>query len=258
MRRRWLPPTSLQDPLLPRLSPAGRLLLGLLCLLDVALIAAHLSLKLIGQPSGWTFDLGAERGYGELAQYLKAGWLAALLLLVAALRRAGVFVAWAALFLFIGADDWFAWHEQAGARAAATWPDRGDWVWHLGELAMLTGLLLAFLVVAVPLHLRSRGTARAISRRLFWLTAALGAFGVGVDAIHHLLFNDPWADVPFTVIEDGGELVILSAITAFAFAAAERALRPDGPRPGGAAGALDHAPDTARGPDAARPDPSAR
>lgn len=209
------------------LTSGAGLLLCLFLAADAALIALHLSLKFVGYPSGWTFDLGAERGYGELIQYLKAIWIALLLLTLLQRLRAPVFLAWAALFAYIAADDWFGLHERAGEWAGARWPERGDWVWHAGELGFLVGVVVMFLVVAVPLHRRERGRSREVSRRLFWLAAALGAVGVGVDAVHHLLFDAPWADVPFTVLEDGGELVLMSVIVAFVFAVAERTGRPE-------------------------------
>lgn len=209
------------------LTASGRLLLGLLWVVDLALVLAHLSLKYVGQPSGWTFDLGAERSYGELVQYLKYAWTALLLVLLAFTRRELVFLAWALLFLCLGADDWFGLHERAGEWASERWGDLGGWVWHLGELGFLVAVLGVFLAIAVPLHQRSTGEGRRVSWSMFGLAAVLGGVGVGVDAVHHLVFDgQAWADVPFTVLEDGGELVILSLITAFLFGAAQRAMTP--------------------------------
>lgn len=190
-------------------------LLWLLLAADFALITLHLSRAIIGEPSGHTFDLGVDQGYGEFLNYLKIGWCALMLAHLAWQHRAGVFAVWSAAFTYYLADDWFSVHERAGLAMAQHAPALGEAAIHLGELAWLA---LIGVLVSGPLWWawrRAPAEARAICRSLLVLVAVLAAFGVAVDAVHHLLFAAPVFDVPLTTFEDGGELVVMSVITAF-------------------------------------------
>jgi uncharacterized protein with GYD domain len=57
------------------------------------------------------------------------------------------------------------------------------------------------------------------------MLAALAAFGVGVDLIHEMLPRGRWYDV-VGIVEDGGEMVVMSFIVALVFASAARAEHP--------------------------------
>lgn len=165
------------------------LLAGLLAV-DFALLAGHMgdALTHLGEPaairtpSPW--NLSTEWGVPEIFEYL----LTALCCLMAArlwrTTQAGTYGFFAFAYLAALADNAFSLHEGTG---------------HALELYGLI-MLLAFLKVfkAVP------DAERLSSLVLCGLFAGLAFFSVGLDALH----------VP-VVIEDGGELVMLSLHAVF-------------------------------------------
>jgi hypothetical protein len=49
------------------------------------------------------------------------------------------------------------------------------------------------------------------------MLVALILFGVGVDAVHAMVPWGSWFEKTLSVIEDGGEMVVISFIAAYAF-----------------------------------------
>ncbi|ACQ80070.1 hypothetical protein Bcav_1814 [Beutenbergia cavernae DSM 12333] len=194
---------------------AGFLLL--LVLADAMLILLHLSLKTIGEPAGFWFDLGVDRGYAEFFQYLKVAWSAVLSVLLWTKVKSVVFLVWALVFTVYVTDDWFQLHERAGAELAARFPDVPA-AWHVGEL-LLTGAVGLVLVVLVWwTYRRAAPEGRGVSRTLAVLMSALVAVGILLDAVHHILLPGAAFDVPLTTLEDGGELLLMSVVVAYLLA----------------------------------------
>ena len=203
----------------PRLS-------GLLILLwatTATFIAVHLSNFFAGMPSSPLFDLGRERGYGEVFFQMLTGWAIVLLLITAVRRRAGIFLIWAATAAYLLIDDYFVIHEHIGgwfalnARLSA----------HLGELLWLAGIgAIVILAIAVAYRF-ARPDIRPITITIATLFAALAFFGVAVDAIHAPFRGVPVVDSLFTALEDGGEMIAMSLMVVYlvslAFPAAEAA-----------------------------------
>jgi hypothetical protein len=201
-------------------------LTGLLILLwatTAAFITVHLSNFFAGMPSSPLFDLGLERGYGEVFFQMLTGWAILLLLITAVRRHAGIFLIWAAAAAYLLIDDYFVIHERIGgwfalnARLSA----------HLGELLWLTGIgAIVILAIAVAYRF-ARPDIRPITVIVADLFAALAFFGVVVDAIHAPFRGVPAVDLLFTAMEDGGETIAMSLMVVYlvslAFPAAEAA-----------------------------------
>ena len=85
---------------------------------------------------------------------------------------------------------------------------------------------LVLVAVVWAAHARAGSRDRAVSAVLIVLFGALVFFGIVVDAVHHLVFPGPGLRPLFTVLEDGGEMVVLSIIVAFVFAVALCGHRP--------------------------------
>lgn len=206
-----------------------RAILLFLVIVDVLLISAHATIKIIGVEE-YLLDLGVDRGYGEFWQYLK--YLATSLLLVAigVSTRSSVAFAWIAVTAYLAVDDVFGVHEGMGVRIALLLPQLGGDGIHVGEIVWL-GSVGAVLVAAVVLaHRRTHARGRAVSVVLAALFAGLIVFGVAVDAIHHLILRAPFFDAPLTALEDGGELVLMSLVVAFTWAVGIERHRPVLPR----------------------------
>lgn len=197
-----------------REGPARGLLLMLLTIAG-GLVAAHLAHYTVGRPGDHGFRLGLERGFGELYFVILTVWAVGLLVLLAVRERSGVLAAWAVAFGVLFVDDWFTVHERLGAdigRRIGTVYHVGELVWLLGAAAIVGGLTLV-------LHLHSRGTARAVSAVLVGLALGLFVCGVVVDFLHGTV-TGPALDPYVTVLEDGGEIVVMCAVVAFLFAVA--------------------------------------
>jgi len=194
--------------------PAVILLLILLAA-DVAYVAMHLR-----YPNARLFSLSAERSYSEVFQYMKEYWITGLLLLLAVRRQETVFVVWAALFGYLLVDDSRGLHERLGQALAGDDPLArvlGVRAQDIGEL-LVSGAAAAVFFAAIALaHRRASAGGRAESWCLVRLCIALAAFGIGVDIVHELL--PPGGSYSLiAILEDGGEMVVMTFILAFAFA----------------------------------------
>jgi hypothetical protein len=170
------------------------------------------------------WHVSVDGGIAEHWQYAK--W-AALTLLLGSLtlrRRSLVFFAWAALFLYLLVDDSQMIHERLGLWLATTLglrpaiglrpEDFGELLVTAGAAAPLFGLL-AFAYVRT-----ADAEARGFTRQMLVLVVALAAFGIGADMLD--VMTVPWRTVSRTLelVEDGGEMLVASAMTVYALHAA--------------------------------------
>jgi len=211
-----VPPARLQlgsEPARRPAASASPLLLLLLAgdALFVLLHLAHVATPVFQDPG---FSLELERGFGEVYQYLKEYWIALLLLVVGLRQGAPVLVAWAGLFGYLLVDDAFALHERLGAAISGSlalpdgWPLRDR---DVGEVLVAGAVgVLALAAIGVA-HALSEPPARQVSRRLLRLLALLALFGVGVDAVHQMFAPGVWYTA-LGVVEDGGEMVVMTAV----------------------------------------------
>jgi hypothetical protein len=203
------------------LEPAGRtvlLLLVAMLLTDAVLMVTHLSHVAWGRPdSGW-WDLRNDGGYGEFLQYVKSGWGALLLVVACGRLRRPLLLGWAAALVYLLLDDLLRLHETYGSELAKLLGLQKRWgesSGDLGEMLYLGGVGFVLLGIAVVLHLLSGPAARRTSWRLAGLFGALVVVGVGLDAAHVLVEGPSLLDTLLSIMEDGGELVVLSFIVAY-------------------------------------------
>lgn len=196
-------------------------LLAVLLVADLLLIAASVE----AQRRGWSdgryrqWLLRTENGWPEQFAYAKEAASAGLLLLLWRRTSRGVFAAWAAVFTCALVDDRLQIHERAGGWLARqlSLPEgivglRGQ---DLGEL-VVWGVLGVFPLVAVAvLHRRSPDQVRAASRGMAVVVAGYAFFGVVVDQLHSMTLGGP-LDRALGILEDGGELVLLSVAVCYA------------------------------------------
>jgi hypothetical protein len=200
---------------------AMRLFLVLLICGDLAFIASHLAH--IGTPflRGAHYSLETDGGLAEFYQYMKEFWIVLCMVAVFIHRRQVPYLCWAGLFGFLLVDDAVQLHERVGAflgqrlRLPAFFGLRSDDFGELMVACVVAGTLALSLAVTLW---RERGPALRISRDLLLLTAALGACGVLLDMIHVIAhFRAPAISALLALLEDGGEMLIVSALTAYAF-----------------------------------------
>lgn len=198
-------------------------LLALLLASDIALICLHVRWG----ADDWFWDLGTDRSYPEVFQYLKWGTASVLLLVLAWKRRAGTYVVWAVLSLYLLLDDSQWIHERAGRwlvemlnlRAFEEVYQRHFEYFMLyaqdfGELIFALALAAA---VAVALLLFWPGSdaarERIVTKRLIAWVVLFAFFAVGVDMLHVMAWEIyPPAIELLAIVEDGGEMICASLL----------------------------------------------
>ncbi len=178
-----------------------------------------------GLKVGWlenpAFSLAHDQGYSEVFQYVKEfaiGFCFALLLWK---TRQPVYLVLSALFCFFLLDDSLTLHELAGEYLAAAWglgalpPLRAR---DVGEVLFAGGVGAVALGLGVATYRRSDEAARRVARYTAGAVVVLAGLGVGVDLLHQALQTVWGLSFFLLVVEDGGELAVMSVITAGAVA----------------------------------------
>lgn len=199
---------------------AARLFLVLLLAGDLVYIAIHVGHLTVPAFGGKHYSLEADRGLSEYYQYMKQLWLALCLAASFVQRRHLALLCWSGFFGFLLLDDALQIHERGGywlgqkLGMPAMFGLRPD---DFGEL-LIAGAVGGALLAALALTLwRESGPVWRVSRELLLLTGLLAVFGVAVDAIHVIAyFRAPALSTALAFLEDGAELLIISATTAYA------------------------------------------
>ena len=181
------------------------IVLASLLVFDALIVSVHVasvllrnagSQHVLAQPF---FNLGQDRGLGEVFGYVKLLACAVLLTSIWKATHTRIFLAFAFLYLYALLDDAMSIHEQIGDVLQV----RG----YRKELGEAPALVAPSLIAIAVFAREFRSTCKeyqALGFAYFGLFAALAFFAVFLDALH----------VP-VVIEDGGELATLSFHTAF-------------------------------------------
>jgi hypothetical protein len=191
----------------------------LLILADSGFIFVHLLHVHTNLFSGALFSIQRDLGYAEVFQYLKEFWIVVLLILLAIRRANFLYLAWSLLFLYLLVDDSLRIHERLGGLIVrrfdihSAFGLRGQ---DFGELivSFFFGTLLFSFIAAM--HYVSHFSDKRISKHLFIGIALLVFFGVIMDMVD-ILFQQLMGTSVLGIVEDGGEMVVMSVITSFAF-----------------------------------------
>lgn len=196
--------------------------IGALLLIDLILIVIHcvgLAYFRMGLSSLWSVE--KDHGYPELYQYGKE-LLGALCLGLLYLRsRQPVYLGWGLLFFYFMLDDGLRLHERAGAAVlAATGAEVTSLTTQLAELS-LSAVVGAFIFTLLAIgYARADAPARRVSKILLILLAAMVFCAVVVDVIHGWVGETSPLRYALGVLEDGGEMVAMSAIAGYVTALA--------------------------------------
>lgn len=190
---------------------ADHVLLAMLLAVDTVLICADV-LHRHAVLADDRFRVSVERGFGEMFEYAKLAATAAVLASLALRWRSWAVLFWTALVAYLVVDNAFAVHEEMGVLIARflELPRVGDVrPVDLGELVFLGGVgaIAGLGIVAIlrSASLRARRLTRALSAGLL----LLAFFGVLVDLVHRLV-SRTWLEPTASVVEDGGELLVMS------------------------------------------------
>lgn len=202
-------------------SAYNTLLILLICT-DLVFIGFEIKYIYITGPSPFftsMYTLGHDRGYAEFFQYIKQYWIVILLGLLALNRLALIYVSWSLVFAYLLVDDAPSIHETYGLYAAnvvSIKPMFGLLARDVGEL-LVTGVVgAALLVPLIVAYSRCDSYEKTFSRYLVALFGFLAFFGVLVDTVHAMSRNTALFN-PLGILEDGGEMVVMSLMLWFVF-----------------------------------------
>ena len=213
-------------------------LLALLLVTDLFLILLHIlrnlpGIDLIPAIEKPPFSISADLGLGEAFQYVKELWIA--LLLGALVFRYGkkAYVGWSVLFGYLLLDDMLGFHEGFGAlgekyfhmpAALQMFPRLriGD-LFELGSSAIIGSIVLILLFV---FYKRSAPDVRMTQNVIFVLFALLIGFGVALDFFDRFFSSRMIAEL-LKLIEDSGEMLVMSLICWYSFVLFERYSTPE-------------------------------
>lgn len=164
------------------------------------------------------FTVDRDRGFAEGFQYLKLLLIVGLLMSLWVRQKALSYGAWGATFAFTLLDDALKIHEGVGRRIVdwlnipAAFGLRGQ---DFGELIVWGGFGIILLGILLFSYLRAAPKEKAFSNPLFLLFVAFVFFGLGVDMLHMLLGGSEVQQMLMAVLEDGGEMFVMSIITVY-------------------------------------------
>ena len=191
-------------------------LLALLLLIDIFFIANHFLYKERGVPS--PYSISADGNIVEIYGYLK--WMACVLALLYAFgrRRDLLYFAWALLFFYFLLDDAALIHERLGKYIAGIFFS-SEFVANiraksLGELVVsaAAGVFLLGFIAFAYFRRGADASARAFTRQMAPWLGMLVFCGVVVDTFGSRMR----LPLRSSIIEDGGEMIAASFLTALA------------------------------------------
>lgn len=196
----------------------GRLLAGLL-IADLLFVLMHvLHKQALPAFADISFMVTLEGGYGERFQYLKEVSIAVMLGFLASRHRSALFAAWALVFFYLLLDDSLSVHERLGSWLAGVLGFQaalGLRAVDFGELLVSGVVAGGFVLLIATLALRSTARMRRLCVDYLQLLALLVFFGVVVDMLH--VIGKDYGLRGLGLLEDGGEMLAMSLITAYTF-----------------------------------------
>lgn len=205
------------------LFPSTNSILVTLLAVDTFLIGGHVLHDVWGHGpfSLVRLSLAYEGGFATQFGVAKLLTAAGIMWLIARRTLAPIDVAWAFTLVIVALDDLLMIHEGLGGLFVA-WFDLpglfGRDPLPLGELIVWASMGSVVLVLLFAAHKRSPLEARKRSLRIAGLVALLAFFAVVVDAANSFLFEG--SVETFTLpVEDGGELIVMTLILAYAASA---------------------------------------
>ncbi|NCJ07305.1 hypothetical protein GS597_12465 [Synechococcales cyanobacterium C] len=210
-----------------RIKDSASKLLILLVLGDIAFILLHVFVS-VRLPEGNLYDLSEDYSFAETHMYMKEYWVAILLFLLGITRKKFIYFSWSLMFLILLLDDALQIHERVGGSLSVYFNDKfylrpQDY----GELLVYAIYALVLFSLIGFAYLRTDEQGKKVSKNLFVLIVILAIFGVFIDMLGIMTWNileykslSYWAYISehlSAVIEDGGEMLVLSIILSYVF-----------------------------------------
>lgn len=199
-------------------------LLYLFLATDLVFIILHFLYVYTDFVSNSAFSLAQERGYAEILQYIKEYWIALLFGVLAVRQRSVLYLGWSLLFFYLLLDDSLTIHETLGENARVRLglqPMFNLRAKDFGEVLVSVCVGLFFLFFLAISYRFAKGIPRQTSKYLIIMLFALAVFGIAVDMLHSLLRFSLFWEPLLAMLEDGGEMVVMSVIAWFVYKRSE-------------------------------------
>lgn len=199
--------------------PSASTFLFLLLTIDVVLVFLHF---LLVTPffNNLLFNIENDSGYPEFYQYIKELWIALLLVLVLVKTRMLGLAVWALLFLYLLFDDALQLHERIGGHLVTQFGFTPLWglrAQDFGELAVSAIAGSTLVVLLALFYFQGQAAFKQITRHLFLFLIAIAFFGIFIDMLHVALDVRWRITFLLGVLEDGGEMLVMSLIAWYVF-----------------------------------------
>ncbi|MBD1858298.1 MULTISPECIES: hypothetical protein [Leptolyngbya] len=196
----------------------------LLVLTDLGFILLHF-LVFIYSSRQWSptsdvhfYSVERDRGMPEFFQYTKEFWCVLILGFIALRKRVLTYLSWMFLFLYLLLDDSLSIHENLGLYVGNQLGFTtlfGLRSADYGEI-LVSGVIGLCLLAGIGFAYRMGDQVfRKSSKVLIKSLLALVVFGIVTDTIH-IVTPDQFNKM-IGLLEDGGEMLVMSAMTAFIF-----------------------------------------
>jgi len=174
------------------------------------------------------YSIEEDKGYAELFQYIKEYWIALLLSFLAVQKRSFLYLGWSLLFFYVLLDDAVQIHEKLGIVISSQLGlvDK----FHLravdfGEILVSVLVGLFFLIFLTFAYRFGDSTSRKSSKSLMMMLFALALFGIIADMAHMILVSSSFFEPLLGLVEDGGEMLVMSVIAWFVLLLSERSYK---------------------------------
>ncbi len=198
----------------------AHVLLMVMLAIDVALILAHAFQARLPFLRPGLFDIDAQFSLSSLMIFAQFAAMVLFLSEIKYNRRDRAFDFWKYLFLYILADDIFEISEHAGEILGELFSFEtlfGLTPADYGKFAFAIGGGLAVSAFLGYLLRRSSREFVTVSFAIFVMLSCFAFFAVVFDIIHAIFDKDPRMGFAFAILEEGGEMIVLSFLTAYLF-----------------------------------------
>ncbi len=207
--------------------PSALLLLMLLLSADCAFIAVHIATRIERHLFNATLQLNydllsiaTDGGYSEIYQYVKYFWVIILTIYLSRIARIPNYLPWTVLFSYFLCDDALSIHERIGAFVGENLnfvPPFNLRLQDFGELAVTVIAGVGVMPLLLWSYWGGSSSFKKIAQDMLLLVLALVFFGVFVDMAHQAIRPGWKVEFLMGIIEDGGEMVVMSLIVWYVF-----------------------------------------
>lgn len=187
---------------------------------DVAFILLYIFNRMYRFMDMEIIRLDIDGSHPEFYQYTKFVWILILLIYTALTTKNKSYLSWILVFLYFLTDDVLRLHERSGRflnERVTFEPPFELRVQDVGEFAAFAIFGLPLLALLGWTYFRGSLTFKKISRDLMLLVVVFAFFVVIFDILHAAVDLSPSMNRIWTLIEDGGEMIVVSTMVWYLF-----------------------------------------